>query len=57
LKSSFNTSCCTNNGDVEHYVISGKKDGDKVGDENRDDSRLYDDDCKVDADKEVFIEN
>jgi hypothetical protein len=38
-------------------MIGGKEDRDKVRDESRDDSRLSDDDCKVDVDKEVFIKD
>jgi hypothetical protein len=30
---------------------------DKIGDESGDDGRLYDDDCEVDAEEEVFIGN
>jgi hypothetical protein len=55
LKSSSDTSCCTNNGDVEHCVISGEEGEDKIGDESGDDGRLCDDDYEVDAEKEVFI--
>jgi hypothetical protein len=53
----FDTFCYTNDGDVEHYVIGGEEDEDKVGAESRDDSRLCDDDYEVDADEEVFIKH
>jgi hypothetical protein len=49
------TSCCINSGDVEYCVIGGEEGEDKIGDESGDDDRLYNDDCEVDADKEVFI--
>jgi hypothetical protein len=55
VKSLSNTSCCTNDGDVEHCVISDKEDEDKVEDKSRDYGRLCDDDCEVDANEEVFI--
>jgi hypothetical protein len=55
LKSSSNTSCCTNGGDIEHCVIDGEKGEDKIEDESGDNGRLCDDDCEVDAEKEVFI--
>jgi hypothetical protein len=55
LKSLFDTSCCTSDGNVEHCVIGGEKDRDKVEDESEDDGRLCNNACKVDTDEKVFI--